>query len=212
MKIGLVAYGDLGKYVEAMLRDTRGLRPEDFVLFDDVALQGGDPRARAFADHVDAAYAGAELYVCLGYKHLVTKRRILDGLARLGRKLPAFIHPSCIVDPTAKIAEGAYIYSGAVFDRNVRIGRGTTILNGCIVPHDCTVGSACWLAPGVTLSGNVVVEDSVFLGSGTTVSNDVTIGEGAIIGLATAVTKNVPAGASVIGNPMRVLSKPLALL
>jgi acetyltransferase-like isoleucine patch superfamily enzyme len=38
------------------------------------------------------------------------------------------------------------------------------------------------------------------------------VGTGAIIGLGTAVTKDVPPAASVIGNPMRVLSKPLKLV
>ena len=50
------------------------------------------------------------------------------------------------------------------------------------------------------------------LGPGRVVWNPWGIGSEAIIGYATAVTKKVGDGQSVIGNPMRVLRKPLTLI
>jgi sugar O-acyltransferase (sialic acid O-acetyltransferase NeuD family) len=211
-RIALLGYGNLGKYFEALLRDFRTIGDDELLVFDDNVVKAGDPRARAFVDHEKDEYADAEFYVCLGYKHLATKKKIVDRLVELGRKVPAIVHPSSYVHPTVQLGEGSYLYPGVNIDRNTVVGRASWLSNGDIIAHDCTIGSACWFGASVTLCGHVRVDDCVFIGSGTTVTNDATVGTGAIIGLGTAVTKDVPPAASVIGNPMRVLSKPLKLV
>lgn len=211
-RIALLGYGALGTYFEALLRDTRTIGDDELLLFDDNAVRAGDPRARAFADHAADEFADAEFYVCLGYKHLATKKKIVDRLVELGRKVPAIVHPSSYVHPTVRLGEGVYLYPGVNIDRNTVVGRATWLSNGDIIAHDCTIGSACWFGASVTLCGHVTVEDGVFIGSGVTVTNDARVGAGSIVGLGTAVTKDVPPGASVIGNPMRQLSKPLRLV
>ena len=77
-RVALLGYGALGKYFEALLRDDRTFADGELLLFDDNLVRDGDPRARPFADHAADEYADAEFYVCLGYKHLPTKRKIVS--------------------------------------------------------------------------------------------------------------------------------------
>jgi maltose O-acetyltransferase len=64
----------------------------------------------------------------------------------------------------------------------------------------------------VTISGFVEIGEHTFIGAGATVANNVTIGSNATIGIGTVVTRNVPSGASVIGNPMKLLNKALRII
>ena len=46
-------------------------------------------------------------------------------------------------------------------------------------------------------------------GTGTVIANGVSIGDDAVLGIGSCITRDVTAGSSVIGNPMRVLDRPL---
>jgi acetyltransferase-like isoleucine patch superfamily enzyme len=65
-------------------------------------------------------------------------------------------------------------------------------------------------APGVKCNGNVVIEDHAYIGSGAIIKQGqpgvpVVIGRGGVVGMGAVVTKSVPAGATVVGNPARVM-------
>jgi acetyltransferase-like isoleucine patch superfamily enzyme len=52
-----------------------------------------------------------------------------------------------------------------------------------------------------------LVKRRAAIGSGATIMCGLTIGEGAIVGAGSVVTKDVPAGATVAGNPARVIRR-----
>jgi acetyltransferase-like isoleucine patch superfamily enzyme len=54
----------------------------------------------------------------------------------------------------------------------------------------------------------VVIEDGVRIGIGAIILKGARIGEGARIGAGAVVTADVPAGASVAGNPARIVQEP----
>lgn len=61
-------------------------------------------------------------------------------------------------------------------------------------------------------NGNVVVEDHAYIGTGAVIKQGqpgqpLVIGRGAVVGMGAVVTKSVPPGATVVGNPARVLVK-----
>ena len=211
MKIALIGYSDLGRYIREMLLESYGLSAEDFIYFDDHAFDNNMPGAYPFKEYLNDQFSKLDFYVCLGYKHLKIKNTIIAELLSAKRNVPNFIHSSSYVHPSVTIGAGSFIYPGCNIDRNTTIGRGVWIANGDIIAHDCKIGDCCWFGASVTLSGKVTIAENNFIGSGTVISNDITIGSGNIVGLGTTVTKNLDNNLSVIGNPMRILDKPLTL-
>ena len=212
MKLALIGFGDLGHYIKEMLTDFNDVDETNIVYFDDYLADQNIANAKPFSKYPDNLYHDFDFYVCLGYKHLEKKSEIISHLQSIGRRVPNFIHPSSYVHPSVKIGDGTFIYPGCSIDRNTVIGKGVWIANADVIAHDCIIGDCNWFGASVTLSGKVSVGANTFIGSGSVISNDIEIGSNVIIGLGTVVTKNVENNKSVIGNPLRVLDKPLKLI
>lgn len=73
------------------------------------------------------------------------------------------------------------------------------------VGHDAIVGEGCELAPGTVIGGHAELCPHVHCGIGALVLPFRKVGAGARIGAGAVVTRDVPAGATVVGNPARVL-------
>ena len=208
-RLAFIGYGELGRQIDALVSPA-GTRCEK-VFFDDNCAAEGLPGALPFARHADDEFADARFYVCLGYKHLVRKTEIVLRLLELGRELPLFIHATCHVSPSANIGKGSVLYPMCNVDKDVTIGHGVLLNNSVIVSHNTTIDDGCYLSPGVVVSGFVNIGKDTFIGSGAIISNDLSIGENALIGIGSVITEEIPDGASAIGNPMRLLNRPLRL-
>lgn len=212
MKLALIGFGDLGEYVKDMITEFHPVEDDQIAYFDDNLFKSGAANAFPFEDYVDERFKAHHFYLCLGYKHLKIKNEIISRLLALGRNVPHFVHPSSWVHPSVRIGNGSFVYPGCSIDRNTTIGRGTWITNADVIAHDCIIGDCCWLGATVTLSGKVSVAQNTFIGSGTTVANDVHVGANVIIGTGAVVTKDIGDNQSAIGNPLRVLDRPLELV
>ena len=98
---------------------------------------------------------------------------------------------------------------GTVVGRRLRVFHGA----GIVVNDRTVLGDDVTLRQNVTL-GNVrpdgpcpVVGDRVELGAGCIVLGGIRIGDDARVGAGAVVTKDVPAGATVVGNPARILER-----
>jgi len=72
------------------------------------------------------------------------------------------------------------------------------------------VGDFVTLAPAVKCNGNVIIGDHAYIGTGAIIrpgekDDPLMIGAHSIIGLGSVVTKDIPEGATVFGNPARVI-------
>jgi len=128
---------------------------------------------------------------------------------------PDVAKPFSIVAPNHISLQGNVIGDGAIFcsfshvTSNAKIGR---FFHGNIysyVAHDCVIGDFVTFAPGVMCNGHVVIEDHAYIGTGVVIKDGtdkpIVIGRGAVVGMGAVVTKSVPPGATVIGNPARLM-------
>lgn len=105
------------------------------------------------------------------------------------------------------------ICSGISIPKSVRIGPGLKIWHfGSIIIHPSTViGANCILRQGVTLGNRrgaddaPVIGDDVEFGAYSQVLGNVRVGHKCRVGAMTVVLKDVPDGATVVGNPGRII-------
>ncbi|QQS28161.1 MAG: acetyltransferase [Sphingobacteriales bacterium] len=209
-KIAFVGFGELGEQLWEFIQHR--YMPALRITFDDALHAKGYINAHAFSDYMLDTYQDYHFFIGLGYRRLGLKQEVLNTLKSLGRSLPSFVHQSCYISHSSEIGEASYLYPCCNIDRKVKIGNGVLLNNSVTVSHDTVLEDNCFLAPGVTLCGKVHIGNQTFIGAGTVVSNGVKIGEKANIGLGSVVQKDLPDGVSAIGNPVKILKKPLRLI
>ena len=98
---------------------------------------------------------------------------------------------------------------------NVPIGHGVVIDHGIglVIGETSTIGNNCFLFHNVTLGSTLKeggdrhpkIQDEVLIGAGAILLGNITVGKGAKIAAGSVVMKDIPDGATVVGNPGRVV-------
>lgn len=126
-----------------------------------------------------------------------------------------------VVLPGAKIGQACNICSHCLIENDVVIGDRVSIKSGVQLWDGLRVSDDVFIGPNVTFtndkhpkSGNVNfkllytrIESGASIGGGATLLPGVLIGAGATVGAGAVVTNDVPPGATVVGNPARVISQ-----
>ena len=132
---------------------------------------------------------------------------IMDGL-----QLWTVQADNVVMMDNIEMMEGAALSPFVSITSNIKIGKCFHANLYSYVEHDCVIGDYVTFAPSVKCNGNVHIEDHAYIGTGAvikqgTLDKPLVIGKGAVVGMGAVVTKSVPAGATVIGNPARILEK-----
>lgn len=144
--------------------------------------------------------------VTIGNNALRTK--VSDQLIAAGfHPFGPIIHPSASVSTLAGIGFGTQVLAGAIVNTSAWVGVGVILNSGSIVEHDTSVGDYSHVAPGAVLAADISVGKGVLIGAGAVVVPGVNIGDWAVIGAGAVVIKDVPAGATVVGNPARIVKR-----
>jgi len=125
--------------------------------------------------------------------------------------------------PTAVICQGVRLTPRLVLEERAGVGPGATFLGTgrVTIKRDVIMGPECMFITGdhpvpadgedfksqLPVTSPITVEAGVFLGARVTILPGVTVGRGAAVGAGTVVTRNVPKGATVVGNPARVVGR-----
>lgn len=102
--------------------------------------------------------------------------------------------------------------TGIDIPRSANFGPGLLIhhFGGIIVHPQTVIGAGCVMRHGVTLgardaSGPPRLGDNVTIGAYAQILGSIRIGDGATVGAMAVVLKDVPAGATVVGNPAKII-------
>jgi serine O-acetyltransferase len=130
------------------------------------------------------------------FRHRVASRLARGRLRRLGITVwrRNVLRSGCHINLASDIAPGVFLPHpvGIVIGEGARIGAGATIYQGVTVgktasPRYPSVGERATLYPNAMVIGPV------------------TVGADAVVGAAAVVLRDVPEGATVVGNPARIV-------
>jgi acetyltransferase-like isoleucine patch superfamily enzyme len=102
-----------------------------------------------------------------------------------------------------KISSHTFICEGVTIESEVFIGHGVTFVNDRR-PRATAAGGALQTEADWKCEPTLI-KKGASIGSGVTLLGGVTVGENALVGAGSVVTRDVPPGATVAGNPARLM-------
>lgn len=147
---------------------------------------------------------------------------------KLGKNVRIFSFTNlygCEIGDDTKVGTFVEIQKGSKIGSRCKVSSHSFICEGVTIEDDVFIGHNVVFTndkfPRATANGQLqteadwaciptLVKRGASIGSGAVLLCGITIGENAMIGAGSVVTKDVPAGATVVGNPARIV-KPRAV-
>ncbi len=132
---------------------------------------------------------------------------LVEALGRVGEGVTIRPPFHCDYGYNISLGDGVFMnFNCVILDvARVEIGRATQIAPGVQILTADHPRDPEQRARGLEFGRAVTIGANVWIGGGAIILPGVTIGDDAIVGAGSVVTRDVPAGATVAGNPARVL-------
>lgn len=131
------------------------------------------------------------------------REKISGMLEKEKVKQTVLIHPSAVIDETAKIKDGTVIMANAVVNAEVQVGRSCIINTASSIDHECVLDDYVHVSPGVHIAGTVIIGKSTWVGIGATIINNLNICKNCMIGAGGTVIKDIKEEGTYVGSPAR---------
>ncbi len=114
------------------------------------------------------------------------------------------IQRGVVIGSRCKVSSHSFICEGVTIEDEVFIGHHVCFTNDRR-PRSTNADGSIQTADDWDME-RTLVRRRASIGSGSVILPGVIVGEGALVGAGSVVTRDVPAGATVVGNPARVLA------
>jgi acetyltransferase-like isoleucine patch superfamily enzyme len=123
-----------------------------------------------------------------------------------GSKIGAFveIQKNARVGKNCKISSHTFVCEGVIIEDGVFVGHNVSFINDKF-PRAVNADGSLQTEADWTLQ-YTTVKRGASIGTGATILGGITIGERATVGAGSVVTRDVPDGATVAGNPARIMN------
>lgn len=172
----------------AQLLDGRLVGSTDIVIYGVAKIEDAGPGELTFVSnpryvkHLETTHAGAVLVT----KGMTSDRvaiievpdpyaaflRLLEFYHPAKSWLPAGIHSTAVIEPSAVIADGVSISACCYVGPRARIGMGTRLYPHVVVASDVVIGCDCEIRSRVSLREGVVLGDRVVVQDGAVIGSD----------------------------------------
>lgn len=170
--------------------------------YKDIAFCEDNPTKETFLDYQVVSKIKENIDCTIAIGNNVVRKKIALSLPNTFITL---IHPQTSISERSEIGDGTVIMAGAAINVHAKIGNHCIINTNASVDHDCKIEDFVHLSPNVALAGNVSVGEGTHVGIGACVIQGVNIGKWCTVGAGAVVIRDVPDGATVVGNPARII-------
>ena len=155
------------------IASVRSARPGDLIFVDQeknlsAALESG--ASALIADNFAAEKTKGKPVLLAAQPRMAFARAAQLLCAAPNRK--SGIHPSAIVHPSARLANGVTIEERAVIGESAHIAENTRIGSGSVIGENVSIGASCDLYPNVTVYPGVRLGNRVIVHSGAVLGSD----------------------------------------
>lgn len=135
------------------------------------------------------------------------RSQLMEKTGLKAEKFETLIHPSALIDKTAKIGYGCVIHPRVTIGNNAVLGNFAIIAVASTLGPGVYIGDFAMITSHILLLSQANVGKSVFIGSMTCIVEGVTIGAMARIGVGSLVSRDIEANVVAMGNPLRKLGQ-----
>ncbi len=115
------------------------------------------------------------------------------------------IHYQSYVSASAELGYGNLINAGTNIGAGVRIGGNNIFHAQVTLDYDVHISDYVQVGAGSIIGAGATIREGAFIGTGSIIVSGITIGRNARIGAGSVVVETVPDGATVFGNPAKIV-------
>lgn len=209
MWVAIYGSGGMGRELAQTIDDINAQLPKQWdgvVFIDDVTdceMVNGY-RTIKFDDFTqEFTVDSVEVVIAVGEPS--ARENLFSKVSTYGYSFATVVHPTASVSPYSELGEGTIVQYCARVAPNTTIGRNVLLNSYASVGHDCEIGDGSVISSFTGVGGGAAIGKGSFVGMGASIRDHISIGDNSIVSMSAAVYRDMPSGATVMGNPARVI-------